>query len=94
MIDGFMSKAEIKEKEAEHGVQTEAKSGMKEYPEIWNKIVSALDCKSLTIPQIAEQIGVESNLVTWHLMTMNRYSVVESAGLNDDETYFKYKLKK
>lgn len=95
MIDGFTSQAEIKKRELEHGAQPEeAKSGMKEYPEIWNSIVSALDGKSLTIPQISEQIGAEKNLVTWHLMTMNRYSVVEPAGLDDDEAYYMYKLKK
>lgn len=95
MIDGFTSQVEIKKRELEHGAQPEeAKSGMKEYPEIWNSIVSALDGKSLTIPQISEQIGAEKNIVTWHLMTMNRYSVVEPAGLNDDETYYMYKLKK
>lgn len=95
MIDGFMSEAVIEQRELEHGAKAEeAKSGMKEYPELWNNIVSALDGKSLTIPQISEATGIESHLVTWHLMTMNRYSVVEPAGLDDDDAYYMYKLKK
>lgn len=95
MIDGFSSKAEIEKRELEHGGKAEeAKAGMKEYPEIWNSIVSVLEDKPLTIPQISEETGIENNLITWHLMTMNKYGVVESAGLNDEENYFMYKLKK
>jgi heterodisulfide reductase subunit A len=95
MIDGFMAKGNIERRELEHGAKVEAATtGMKEYPAIWNQIVSALNGGALTIPQISEKTGIEKNLITWHLMTMNRYSVVEPAGLNDDDTYYKYKLKK
>jgi heterodisulfide reductase subunit A len=95
MIDGFMSKADIKEKnvntEAGH---EEAKAGMKEYPQVWNQIVTLLDGQKMTIPQISEQLGQEKNVITYHMMTMNKYSVVEAAGLDENETYFLYKLKK
>lgn len=95
MIDGFSATANIEQRELEHGAKVEGgKSGMKEYPEIWNHIVSAINGSALTIPEISEKTGIESNLITWHLMTMNKYSVVEPAGLNSDETYYKYKLKK
>jgi predicted transcriptional regulator len=67
---------------------------MKEYPEVWNKIISALDNNSLTIPEIAEKSGVDKNILTWHLMTMNRYNVVEPDGLNEKKSYYKYKLKR
>ncbi|MHC1705509.1 MAG: CoB--CoM heterodisulfide reductase iron-sulfur subunit A family protein [Tenuifilaceae bacterium] len=95
MIDGFTSKVEISTKESADDTDHEAiKAGMKEYPEIWNSILSVLDGKSLTIPQISAQLGLDKNQITYNLMTMNKYSVVEPAGLDDDETYFKYKLKK
>lgn len=94
MIDGFMSKADIKEKAVEAESHEEVKAGMKEYPQVWNQIVTLLDGKKLTIPQISEQLGQESNVITYHLMTMNKYSIVEPAGLDDDEAYFYYKLKK
>ncbi len=95
MIDGFTSKANISPRTASHKDEPSgATISLAGYPKIWRTIANVLEGKNLTIPQIAKQIGVESNLVTWHLMTMNRYSVVESAGLNDDETYFMYKLKK
>jgi heterodisulfide reductase subunit A len=95
MIDGFMSKGEIEQRELEHGAKVEeGKVGMKEYPEVWNKIISALDNNSLTIPEIAEKSGVDKNILTWHLMTMNRYNVVEPDGLNEKKSYYKYKLKR
>jgi heterodisulfide reductase subunit A len=95
MIDGFMSKVEIISKESDGEAENvEEKTGMKEYPLIWNSIVSVLDGTSLTIPQIAGQLGLEKDLITYHLMTMNKYSLVEPAGLDNDETYFFYKLKK
>ena len=94
MIDGFMSKADIKEKnvstEAGH---EETKAGMKEYPQVWNQIVTLLDGQKMTIPQISEQLGQEKNVITYHMMTMNKYSIVEAAGLDENETYFLYKLK-
>ncbi|HSA05283.1 MAG TPA: 4Fe-4S dicluster domain-containing protein, partial [Tenuifilaceae bacterium] len=96
MIDGFASKAEISprresQKENKNNTTTQNLAG---FPKLWREIAKVLEDKSLTIPQIAEQTGIESNLITWHLMTMNRYSVVEPAGLNNEETYFMYKLKK
>lgn len=95
MIDGFMAKGNIEQRVLEHGAKVEAATtGMKEYPGIWNQIVSVLNGDALTIPQISEKTGIEKNLITWHLMTMNRYSVVEPAGLTDDDTYYMYKLKK
>ena len=94
MIDGFTSPAELISKEAGGDELAEGKTGMKEYPLIWENILSVLDGKSLTIPQIAGQINTDADLITWHLMTMNKYGVIESAGLTEDETYFMYKLKK
>ena len=93
MIDGFMSQADIKEKEVTEETEGSGMaSGLKEYPEIWNQIVAVLDGNMLTIPQIAEKSGIDTRTVTYHVMTMNKYAVVEPAGL-DDDTYFFYKLK-
>jgi len=94
MIDGFMSQVDIKEKEMDAAGHEEVKAGMKEYPEVWNQIATLLEGQNLTIPQISERLGQEKNVITYHLMTMNKYSVVEPAGLDDDEAYFFYKLKK
>ncbi|RPH31282.1 MAG: CoB--CoM heterodisulfide reductase iron-sulfur subunit A family protein [Bacteroidales bacterium] len=95
MIDGLMSKAEISPRvESQQNNQKAGVQSLAGYPKIWRTIANALEGNTLTIPQIAEKIDQEASLVTWHLMTMNRYGFVESAGLNDNEDYFMYKLKK
>ena len=95
MIDGFMQKIEMKEKSVD--TEDEGKEGtitMKEYPQIWKKILQSINEKHKTIPEISTELELNNDIVTYHLMTMNKYSIVESAGLDKKETYYLYKLKK
>ena len=93
MIDGFMHEVVIREKEAgEEEVQEEGTVGMKEYPQIWKNILQTMEEKS-TIPQVVEKLNVSGELVTYHMMTMNRYGVVVPAGMDAKEEYFYYKKK-
>jgi heterodisulfide reductase subunit A len=94
MISGFAAEAEITQSEPKHKEDSEDNQvGMKEYPEEWLKILGSFNGKPLTIPEISDKSGLPSELVTYHLMTMNKYSVIEPVGLNDDETYYIYKPK-
>ena len=94
-IDGLMAPAVINPKT---NTTKETGSGTKKslagYPKEWRKIATILEGKTLTIPQIAEQVEMEVHLVTYHIMSMNRYGFVEATGLDEDETYFIYTLKK
>jgi len=93
MIDGFMHEVVIREKEAgEEEVQEEATAGMKEYPQIWKNILATMEEKT-TIPQVVEKLNVSGELITYHMMTMNRYGVVVPAGMDAKEEYFYYKKK-
>jgi len=92
MIAGFAAEADIKLSDAQHKEETEhALVGMKEYPDEWKKILSSFNGKPLTIPQISDKSKLAKELITYHLMTMNRYGIVEPAGFNDEETYYLYK---
>ncbi len=94
MIDGFLADVQIKEKEANAGEeQEEVKVGMKEYPQIWKEILAGMTDEKNSIPQIAENSKLNREVVTYHLMTMNRYGVVVPAGMDDKEMYFYYKRK-
>ncbi|HNW98868.1 MAG TPA: CoB--CoM heterodisulfide reductase iron-sulfur subunit A family protein [Bacteroidales bacterium] len=93
MIDGFMQKIELKEKSGEEEVQAEGAVTMKEYPQIWKQILQSINEKPKTIPEISKELEINNDLVTYHLMTMNKYSIVESAGLDKKETYHLYKQK-
>lgn len=94
MIDGFLEEVEIKE----YGVSSESENdtntlGMKEYPQMWKNILKTMDGTKKSIPQVAEELGVEKDVVTYNMMTMNKYSVVMAAGMDGKEEYFNYKIK-
>jgi len=94
MIDGFMQKIELKEQSGEAEVEEkEAGVTMKEYPQLWKQILQSINEKPMTIPEIAKELAINSDLVTYHLMTMNKYSIVQAAGLDKKETYYLYKQK-
>ena len=94
MIDGFMQDVVINEKEMvveEKG--EEGKVGMKEYPQVWNEILAGMKDEKNTIPEIAANAKLAGELVTFHLMTMNRYGVIIPAGMDAKEEYYYYKRK-
>lgn len=94
MIDGFSERVELvvsKEKEAGEGES--AGAGMKDFPQIWRSIMETLDGRQCSIPQLAEEMKADPALITWHIMTMNKYFLVEPAGTDDDEEFYLYQLK-
>jgi len=93
MIDGFMAEVVIPEKEAGAEAEEISPVKMKEYPQHWKQIVTSIGAEHKTIPEIAQSIGVDKDLVTWHLMTMNKYNVVMADGMDEKEQYYYYKLK-
>lgn len=95
MIDGFMADVEIKEREVNEVVteEEEVKVGMKEYPQVWQQILLGIKEEKNTIPEIAANAQLNSDLVTYHLMTMNKYGIVMPAGMDAKETYYYYKRK-
>lgn len=94
MIDGFMQPVNLEKKETEGSDDEPAPgSGMKEYPDIWNTILDSIAAEPKTIPAIAESIAADQALVTWHVMTMNKYFILEPAGMDDNEEYYLYSPK-
>jgi len=94
MIDGFMGKVEMNEKETEaEKVDAADLVTMKEYPQMWKNILTAIDGNKKSIPQIAEELAVDKEVITYNVMTMNKYSVVMASGMDDNEQYYYYKIK-
>jgi heterodisulfide reductase subunit A len=95
MIDGFMEKVEMQENRGDESVDPEEVStvSMKEFPQLWKEIEAALREKPMNIPALSAQLQKSSELVTYHLMTMNKYGIVVPDGINDSDTYFNYKMK-
>lgn len=94
MIDGFLTDFDIKERvKNEEGSSEETTTQMKEYPQVWKEILAGIRDEKNTIPEIANNSRLNSDLVTYHLMTMNRYGIVVPAGMTEKEEYYYYKIK-
>lgn len=93
MIDGFTQEVDLKMEKRSSAGNKGAESGMKGYPQIWKSIMENLSDEPKTIPQIASSLQQPPELVTWHLMTMNKYYLVEAAGIDGNDEYFLYQLK-
>ncbi|MGA3012505.1 MAG: FAD-dependent oxidoreductase [Bacteroidales bacterium] len=94
MIDGFVEDLTLKEAEkSETEGMEEEEVFMKDMPQVWRQITTSLETGSKTIPDLATELDLSRELVTYNLMTMNKYSLVEADGLDDSDEYYAYKLK-
>ncbi|MEI7980120.1 MAG: FAD-dependent oxidoreductase [Bacteroidota bacterium] len=93
MIDGFAEQVDLKVEKGTSQSNEGAEGGMKDFPQIWKSIIETLSDEPKTIPRIASNLALPAELVTWHLMTMNKYYIVEAAGIDDNDEYFLYQLK-
>ena len=94
MIDGFLQSVNLEKKnEAEAGDDIPQLQGMKEFPEIWQSIIQSVTAGPKTIPAIADDLALDTALVTWHVMTMNKYFILEPSGIDDNDEYYSYSLK-
>ena len=95
MIDGFIQDIELKKNDTTEAADDAVSvAGMKDMPQIWRRISASLENGTKTIPALAQELELNPQLVTYHLMTMNKYSIVEADGLDDNDEYYYYKLKK
>jgi heterodisulfide reductase subunit A len=94
MIDGFIQKIEleVKDESKESKEETEVLK-MKEYPQLWKDIIQKIGESKKTIPQLSRELSCKSEIVTYNLMTMNKYGIVTAEGMDEDEAYYYYKVK-
>ncbi|OQY05810.1 MAG: hypothetical protein B6I20_00390 [Bacteroidetes bacterium 4572_117] len=74
-------------------VSDEVKAKRKEFNRIKKLILKALDPEPKSIPQLAKEIDLSIDVITFHLMTLRKYGDVETGELDDMDEYFSYKLK-
>ena len=95
MIDGFMTEIVSDDPEADKLEEEDIKQAtiMKEFPKTWYNILDLIKEEAKTIPQISEELGFKSTEVTYDVMTMNKYGVLQAEGMDDMDEYFLYKAK-
>ena len=70
------------------------KEKRKEYNDVRKSIKKVLADGPKTIPQIANETGIPSQVITYTLMTCRRYDEIETGELDEMDEYFTYQLKK
>lgn len=80
----------IKEKRQ---VSDSVKRDMKAFNKLKKQILKSIETDQKTIPEIAKEIGVDMDVVTYSLMTLIRYGFIEASEIDDNDEYYYYKLK-
>ncbi|NOQ27352.1 MAG: hypothetical protein GQ564_18475 [Bacteroidales bacterium] len=75
-------------------VSDDVKEKIKSFNKIKRLILKSLETAEKTVPQIAQEIGLPLDVVTYHLMTLQKYGNIEAGDVDDMDEYYFYKLKK
>ena len=74
-------------------VSDEVKAKRKEFNRIKKLILKALESGPKSIPQLAKDVDLSIDVITFHLMTLRKYGDIETGEIDDMDEYFFYKLK-
>lgn len=69
------------------------KEQVKRFSGISRDIKKALSDGPLTIPELAERTGRETEEITYALMTMRKFGIVETHPDDDVDEYYRYRIK-
>ncbi|MFH2143552.1 MAG: hypothetical protein ABIJ97_14090 [Bacteroidota bacterium] len=81
----------IKEKRV---ASPEVKENIKVFNKLKKEIFNSLESGQKTIPEVAKDINVDIDVITYHLMTLIRYGSIVAGELDDNDEYYYYELKK
>lgn len=75
-------------------VPESVKQNIKEFNAMKKKILATMQTEHKSVPQIAKELQLPLDAVTFHLMTLQKFGFVEVSELDDMDEYYFYKLKK
>jgi DNA-binding MarR family transcriptional regulator len=71
-----------------------SKDQLKTFTKIKKAILETLNENGeMTIPQLAEKLSMTTSDTVYYLMSLLKYGLVETAGLDDMDEYYYYKVK-
>ena len=74
-------------------VPESVKENLKKYTRTKKSILDALKEGEMTVGQLSLKLGVPSDEMLFHLMTLVKYGSVQTGTIDDMDEYFTYKLK-
>ncbi len=72
------------------GMSDELKAYQKELLALRKQLAATLEAGPKTVPEIAQECGLEADKALWHIMAMKRYGAVAQRGQKGD--YYLYGL--
>lgn len=75
-------------------VPDKVKQNMKAFNQKKKLIVKTLEGGQKTIPEIAKEIDLEIDVITYHLMTLVKYGTIIVGEIDEDDEFYYYELKK
>lgn len=74
-------------------VSERVRNNIKAFNKLKKKILKSLEAGQKTIPEIAKEIELDSDAITYNLMTLLKYGFIEAGEIDDADEYYYYKLK-
>jgi DNA-binding transcriptional ArsR family regulator len=74
-------------------VPHEVTERLKYFTRMKKQILKALKEGDKTVPMLSEELGIPSDEVMFHLMSLLKYGQVQAGELDDMDEYFYYKIK-
>jgi predicted ArsR family transcriptional regulator len=75
-------------------VSESVKQNIKDFNVMKKRILATMETEHKSVPQIAEELQLPLDVVTFHLMSLQKFGFVEVSELDDMDEYYFYKLKK
>jgi predicted transcriptional regulator len=74
-------------------VSDEVKEKLKSFNQKKKALLAMLKEGEMTIPQLAEKLGMPAHEVMYYLMSLLKFGLVETGEIDDNDEYFYYKIK-
>lgn len=78
----------------EREVPSRVKEELKNFNRMKRAIRTALEAGPKTIPDLAGELDISAAEITYYLMSLRKYGVVETGEMDDMDEYYQYQLKK
>jgi len=78
----------------ERQVSSAVRENLKQFNRMKKAIREALTDGPLTIPELADKLGIDTAEITYYVMSLRKYGLITAGEQDDMDEYFYYQLKK